>query len=139
MICGNIWRILRIMSDHCLCRPDPSKCFWERSNPEFQAFERNIKLYCYHCVAKKLRYYLQKFHLKIIILFSSVTSGETAFRNMTIWVIYAKNPLCRRLHLLNPGIPVKVFYSEGSYVPSIPEDELRNLLNPKCVLAVHVG
>jgi hypothetical protein len=67
-----------------------------------------------------------------------ISSGEAAFRNLSKWVVYAKNPLQQRLYALSESIPLTLIHPEFSYVAAIAKDDLKQLLNPNCVLNIHV-
>lgn len=61
----------------------------------------------------------------LVINSFSVSSGETAFKNMTDTGGWAQRPMLQRMEQLQPHIPMTIIYGSRSSIDSISADSLR--------------
>ena len=52
-----------------------------------------------------------------------IFSGESAFFTLSKYFAWAKNPLIKRISLLDPNIPMTVIYGKNSWMKQITVDE----------------
>lgn len=90
---------------------------------KFQALNQdgvaNIAEYIYHCNAQN-------------------PTGEEAFRTMMNLFGWAKNPMCNRIHELNSAMPMTLMYGDNTWLPQIPEDDVKQMRPGETHTEVHV-
>jgi len=64
-------------------------------------------------------------------------TGEEAFRTMMDFFGWAKNPMRHRIHELKSDIPLTMIYGEKTWLPNVPEAEIKELRSPDAYVKVY--
>lgn len=65
-----------------------------------------------------------------------VCSGETAFANMTLPIVWAKRPILDRIEDLTPSVPVTMLHGTRSWFDTTTGDRTYHL-RPRSYVSVH--